>query len=346
MAALGDFLGETLEPTPAVATTLESLRQTEQIQGLFNEVGISTSPINGLRADVRTRETNGGRLAADSTLWAAREQFPELGVDVALKNGGGIRDTIAGPTIIRLTINAQLAFDNRLTILSMTGRQLIAAMENSVSRVPAADGRFPHIAGMVMDVDASQPGVQGQEELTSTSRVRRLVIRRSDGSTDVLVRNGVAVGDLDRTFVMATNSFLATGGDGYAAFAAAEALAETPIGEQQILADYISGPLGGLVNVQDPPLPPRFERLDLSCKLRDTRPTVIVRGCDSGVANRRLSLGCTVSDVIREECRRNSGLPAAYAACITDELEALSGDDALSQEMISPIASCALNGPR
>ncbi len=341
VAALEAFLGRDLEPTPGVAAALEKLEQTEQIQGLFGEVGTTTRPINGERADVRTRETNGGRLAADSTLWAARRDFPELNVDVALKNGGGIRDTIAGPTIIRLTVTAHLAFDNRLAIIELTGRQLIAAMENSVSRIPAADGRFPHIAGMEMDVDASRPGIQGQEELDSPSRVRRLAIRRANGQVDVLIRNGMAQGDLDRNFVMATNDFLSTGGDGYAAFAVGQKLAITDVGEQQILVDYIDEVLDGMVDEMDPPAVARFNRSDLACQLRDTRPTVVVRGCDSGVRNERLALGCTVSDVISLECRRVSGSPILYGACIRREL----GELSFGEATISPVESCALNGP-
>ncbi len=342
VAALGTLLGRTLTPNQEVADTIESLRQTDMIQGLFGEVGVTTRPINGLRSDVRTRETNGGRLAADSTLWAARQQFPELEVDVALKNGGGVRDTIVGPSIIRLTINTQLAFDNQLGILRLTGRQMIAAMENSVSRIPSADGRFPHIAGMEMDVDASMPGLQGEEELNVASRVRRLVIRRFDGSLDVLILNGMPQGDLDRTFVMATNDFLSTGGDGYAAFAVAEKLAVTEIGEQQILADYISEELEGSVDVLDPPQPSRFNRLDLACQLRNTSPTVVVRGCDSGVRNEQVELGCTVSDVIANECRGVSGNPLLYGPCIRRELEELE----LGEELISPIESCAIRGPK
>lgn len=345
VAAMEALLGRALPPTEGVADTLESLQQTDSIQGLFNEVGTTVRPLNGLRADVRTRPTNGGRIAADSTLAAARELFPELDVELALKNGGGIRDTIEGPSIIRLTINAQLAFDNTLTIIELTGRQLIAAMENSVSRIPAADGRFPHIAGMEISVDASKPGLQGETELETTSRIQRLIIRRSDGTPDVLVGGGIARGDLDRTFVIATNSFLATGGDGYAAFAAGVSLANTEIGEQQILADYIADELGGNVDIADPPVDPRLRRLDLACELRDTSPTVVVRGCDTGVRNKQLTLGCTVSDKLATDCRNVSANTTLFGACVSDVAAELEGDDALSTMEVRSIQNGHLAGP-
>ena len=225
-------------------------------------LGTTNFPLNGQRADVRSRETNLGRIAADSTLWYTREAFPAIEVDVALKNGGGIRDSIAGPSIIKLTIQAALAFDNTLDVIELTGAQLLAAMENSVSRVPAHDGRFPQIAGMQLAFDASRPAIEGQASVTTPSRVRTLVITRADGTIDPLVENGIAQGDLNRTFVMATNSFLTTGGDGYAAFAVGTRLVTTEIGEQQILAEYIAGPLAGVVNEPDRSTTPRVVRLD------------------------------------------------------------------------------------
>lgn len=252
IVAFETFLGKTLSPPPLVSLAFQALQNTPLIQSAFAVVGQTTSPLNGLRADVRTRETNLGRVAADSTLWYAQTSFPALGVDVALKNGGGIRDSITGPQIIRLTIQAALAFDNRLGIIEMTGAQLLAAMENSVSRFPAADGRFPQIAGMILEFDPTRPGIQGQVALNTPSRVRSLIITRSDGTTDTLVSNYTAQGDLSRTFVMATNSFLTTGGDGYASFTAARPLAVTAVGEQAILEDYIRTFLGGVVDVPEP----------------------------------------------------------------------------------------------
>lgn len=259
---LGWVLGETLQTPAAVSDIFASIQQTPLIQAAFAVVGSTSAPLTGDRAAVRSRETNLGRLAADSTLWFARASYPAIAVDVALKNGGGIRDSIQGPSIIRLTVDAALAFDNRLAILEMTGAQLLAAMENAVSRVPALDGRFPQIAGMQLEFDVSQPGIQGQASLTAASRVRNLSVTRANGTVVALVSDGVANATaLDETFVMATNDFLSTGGDGYAALAAAARLATTTNGEQQILVDYIQGALGGNVDLPEPLVDPRVVQI-------------------------------------------------------------------------------------
>jgi len=145
--------------------------------------------------------------------------------------------------------------------LELTAAQLIAAAENSVSRNPASDGRFPQIAGMTMEFDPTQQGMQGMTELDTPSRVKSLVVTKADGTMVVVIDNFTAQGDLTRTFVVATNSFLTTGGDGYTAFAAGNQLGETDLGEQQILQDYIMDSLGGVVSLQDPPADPRIVNL-------------------------------------------------------------------------------------
>lgn len=247
--------GDTVAAPAAVRDTLGALQATPIIQAAFEIVGTTESTLNGARADVRGRETNLGRLAADSTLWYTRQVFPDMQPDVALKNGGGIRATIAGPNITRLVVDTALAFDNQISVVELTADELIATMENAVSRVPAADGRFPQVAGMVLEYDPSREGISDATSLDTPSRIRSLVVTRVDGSEDVVVSDYEAQGDLSRTFVLATNSFLLTGGDGYQSLsAAAEARGAitTEIGERQVLVDYITEELGGAVDLTEP----------------------------------------------------------------------------------------------
>lgn len=251
-----------LTPQPEVSEVVDLLQASPSITSGFEVVGSTVFPLNGERANVRGRETNLGRVAADSTLWEAQmfatdNNLPP--VDVALKNGGGIRDTIAGPSITRFTIEAALAFDNKLALIELTAGQLLATMENAVSRVPFTDGRFPQVAGMYLQFDTVMPGVEGAESMDTPVRVKNLNVTRADGTEDVLVMNSVAQGDLNRTFVMATNSFLLTGGDGYISLTVGTPLGETELGEQQILENYIVDALGGEVNMVDPPVDPRVE---------------------------------------------------------------------------------------
>ena len=164
-------------------------------------------------------------------------------------------------------------------------------MENSVSRAPATDGRFPQIAGMVMEADLSKPPIEGSTENTfqdRPSRIKSLVVTTyagagagagaatatdgnntttntptsdgpSDGPTvvtDTVVSNYTAMGDLTRTFVMATNDFLLIGGDAYFSFTEASVVAETQLGEQRLIEGYIVDELDSVIDIPDPPPDP------------------------------------------------------------------------------------------
>lgn len=256
--ALGRIVGRPLAPPAEVERVYASLTATPLIAGLMRVVGETAAPLNGERADVRTRETNLGRLTADATLWYARGALPDRRIDLALKNGGGIRASLPAPQITGFTIASALAFDNRTAVVEVSGAALLAILENAVSRIPSADGRFPQLAGALVEYDPSRPGLSDQLSLTAPSRIRRLAIARADGSSDLLVDDFAPVGNLDRTFTIATNDFLLNGGDGYRALKAAAAgatLLESR--EQQVLIDYLTQALGGSVALVDPPPAPR-----------------------------------------------------------------------------------------
>ena len=257
LAALRAWTSGDAVADSVVVSTYEALLATDELQAAFAEVGTTTDSLNGVRADIRSRETNLGRLAADSTLWYANQYLEEIGetkrADIALKNGGGIRDTIAGLSpITQLQVNAALAFDNQLTIMDLTGAEFLAIVENGVSRAPALDGRFPHFAGVDLEFVTYRPGVEEALSLSETSRVANLTVTRDDGSTVEIVED-FAVNDaaLEESFTLATNNYQAGGGDGYQAFVPLENKIETVIGEQEILATYIAEELGGLVDIKD-----------------------------------------------------------------------------------------------
>ena len=99
---------------------------------------------------VRVRQTDIGEFFASA--------FREVtGADVALVNGGGIR---AGMKRGEVTINDILSvmpFGNLVCTATMTGQQLLDAMEFSVSALPYESGSFLQVSGMSYEVDASVP---------------------------------------------------------------------------------------------------------------------------------------------------------------------------------------------
>jgi 2',3'-cyclic-nucleotide 2'-phosphodiesterase (5'-nucleotidase family) len=199
-----------------------------------NTFGRTEVFLNGLRAEVRTEETNLGDLSADANLAFAKTQDPTT--VISLKNGGGIRSAIgavqggggdvppvrippvaneaAGKEegeVSQLDIEASLSFNNGLSLVTVTAAQLEQVLEHGVGRSVAGSqqGRFPQVGGMAFSY---QPPTG-----TTTAPVCPVngCVRSVKVGSDVVVRDGVVVGDPNRTFRMVTLNFLAGGGDSY-----------------------------------------------------------------------------------------------------------------------------------
>lgn len=195
-------------------------------------VGQAAAVLDGVRENVRSKETNLGNLIADGMLEKAR-QLKEA--DVALMNGGGIRAPIDEGEITMGELRTVMPFGNTLFVLDVTGQQLKDGLENGISGAKSDDlpGKFPQIAGMTFKWDPAQP---------EGGRVFDVQIKQGDAYVPL---------NLSATYRLATNSFVATGGDGYASFA--EAIEQGAYHEDlgypdyEIFMEHVER-LGGTVN--------------------------------------------------------------------------------------------------
>ena len=143
-------------------------------------------------------------------------------------NGGGIRGGKLyepGTAITRRDVQAELPFGNHLVTLDVKGRDLRLAIENGLSRLPGAAGRFPQVSGMAIEFDPRQPA----------------------GSRVLTITVGGAALDADKTYRIAVNDFMARGGDGYP-FDAIDPL--VPVEDTPLLSDEVMLYLRGLDSVQ------------------------------------------------------------------------------------------------
>lgn len=236
------------------------------VAGYKTIVGSTANILDGLRENVRTRETNLGRMTADSALWFAKKYAMNnsigFNVDVALKHSGGIRTSISGPNITRNDLLVS-TYSDLLVITQLDVNQLVAAMENSVSRYPKADGRFLQIAGMTIEFDPTKPGVEGASTLENPSRITKMSVTRANGEVDKVVENGSIQGDVTRLFGVALNNYMLVGGDDYYLFMNvpnnnARKIVKTKVGEQSILEEYIIKELKKNVDLPFPLNNPRI----------------------------------------------------------------------------------------
>ena len=187
----------TVEPDAAVAAVVKGYTDALDKE-LQVEIGTTETPLDSRRATVRTTEAAIGNLIADATREA-------VGAEIAITNGGGIRadkEYPAGAKLTRGDIFAELPFGNVTVKLELTGQQILEGLENGFSQVREVAGRFPQISGMNVEVDLAKPPGE---------RVKSVTV-------------GGEPLDPARTYTVATNDYMASGGDGYKSFVGAKNL--------------------------------------------------------------------------------------------------------------------------
>ena len=221
-------IGEEIEEDPAVAAILSAFApRIEALKG--QTVGATEVDLDGARERIRTQETNLGNLICDAILWKTES----LGAQISLQNGGGIRASIpAGPVTMGQVLEV-LPFGNEISVVEISGRQLLDALENSVSQVEDGAGRFAHVSGLRVRFDP---------EASPGGRILGAEVQDAASGTFFSVREEAA-------YTVATNSFLAGGGDEYTAFAEAVVRYDTGFLISDVLAEYLEkkGPVAPTV---------------------------------------------------------------------------------------------------
>ena len=186
---------------------------------------------------IRNTETNLGDLCADAYL------DQSSGADIALVNGGGIRVSINKGDITLNDILKVHPFGNSLTVIEVTGQQVLDALEWSVHAMPGEFGGFDHVAGLTFEFDATIPSPCTQDDHGFFTGMEEGVERR--------VRNVLVAGepiDPAKNYKVVSHDYqLLNNGDGYTMFDGAPVLQESVKLDNQVLIDYITGTLGGVV---------------------------------------------------------------------------------------------------
>ncbi len=164
---------------------------------LLQVIGESLTDLDGERENVRTKETNLGNLITDSMIYLTKAQ-------AAIINGGGIRGSIDKGDITLGQIFTVLPFGNTVLTKKLKGRDIKKALEHGTSKYPKASGAFPHVAQMTYSIDLKRP---------VGNRIINIKI------------DGEAI-DMDAEYIIATNDFIAAGGDHYKMFLNKETIHE------------------------------------------------------------------------------------------------------------------------
>ena len=206
-----------LTANPTVEKLVKDIKQKYDSENAVEVVSNSPVELNGDRENVRVRETNLGNVVADSLYQYGQTGFSHP-TDIAVTNGGGLRETIAkGKPITKGNVIAVLPFGNTISQIQVTGQQVLDMFEKSLGSILQVDkdgkkvldengqpllepsGGFLQVSGVKVYYDTNLP---------SGKRVLAIQVKnRTTGRYDLL--------DLAKTYYLATNDFLAAGGDGY-----------------------------------------------------------------------------------------------------------------------------------
>lgn len=176
---------------------------------LDKKVGSTETELVGVREKVRTGETNLGDLITDA-------MKDSTSADLAITNGGGIRASMKQGDIKMGDVLTSFPFTNFVVGLEVKGDVVKKALEHGVDKAPEPAGKFPHVSGVTFVYDTEKPA--------------------GERVSDIMV-NGQEL-DNDKTYKLATNDFLAIGGDDYKMFKGQKKFAENAL-LSDVLVEFI-----------------------------------------------------------------------------------------------------------
>ena len=183
---------------------------------------------------VRRSETNLGDLCADAYI-------DQSGADIAFVNGGGIRVNIKAGDITMNDILKVHPFGNMLTVIEVTGQQVLDALEWGSRAVPGESGGFLQVAGLTYEIHTyiDSPCTADEHGLFTGIQGERRVKNVMVGGEPL---------DPNKGYTLASHDYmLLNHGDGYTMFDGCKVLQESVKLDNQVLIDYITGTLAGVI---------------------------------------------------------------------------------------------------
>ena len=210
-------------------------------------IGTTECVLNNYTEDgtrlVRSQETNSGDFAADALYYLFSETSAVDGypVNMAIMNGGGIRNEAITGEISYLTCKNMHTFGNVACLIQVTGQQILDALEFGARGVGTGEeiGGFLHVSGATYTIDTSIP--------SSCTMDDKGVFTGVDGEyrvKDVMIVDPVtgesAPLDVDATYNLAGYNYtLRDLGDGFSMFQGATNILDYVMEDYMVLANYV-----------------------------------------------------------------------------------------------------------
>ena len=231
-------------------------------------IGTSNVALGNYDADgkrlVRSQETNTGDFCADALYYL----FDNMGldVDVAVMNGGGIRNKAAVTGEMSFKTAKEIhTFGNVACLQTITGQQLLDALEWGARCVGTGEecGGFLHVSGITYMVDTEWPSSVGMDDKgvwtgapTGGYRVHDVMVYNKE-------TNEYEALDLAASYNLAGYNYtLRDLGDGFNMFSGAVNVLDYVMEDYMVLANYVQA-FEGAVDATNSPLLAKYAGMKL-----------------------------------------------------------------------------------
>ena len=244
-------------------------------------IGSTSLTLDNYSADgtrlVRSQETNTGDFAADALYYLFDNM--DMDVDVAIMNGGGIRNEAVTGEISYQTCKTIHTFGNVACLQTITGQQLLDALEWGARTAGTGEecGGFLQVSGITYKIDTQWPDSSQKDEKgvwiggpTGGYRVHDVkVYNKETNAWDAL--------DLEAHYNLAGYNYtLRDLGDGFNMFDGAVNVLDYVMEDYMVLANYVQAFEGGVVEASNSPLAEKYEGLLLDYSTVDGSGRIVM----------------------------------------------------------------------
>ena len=182
-------------------------------------------PATGERR-VRSQETNMGDFVADAFRAV-------LNTDVALVNGGSLRNKISKGVFTYQDILTAFPFGNMSSAVEVTGQTILDALELSAMNLPEENGGFLQVSGMSYTIDATIPSTV---ELDAHGSF--VAVRGDRRIKDVMI--GGKPLDPEKIYTVGGTTYvLKDGGNGMVMFKGAKLIDDGTLTDADMIMEYV-----------------------------------------------------------------------------------------------------------
>ena len=229
-----------------------------QLGTVIGSTALTFDNYDGENRLVRSQETNTGDFAADALYFLFDNM--DMDVDLAIMNGGGVRNKAITGDISYKVCKEIHTFGNVACLQTVTGQQVLDALEWGARSAGTGEecGGFLHVSGVTYKIDVTTAdGTQKDDKGVWTGgpteyRVHDVKIyNKETGAWDTL--------DLAATYNLAGYNYtLRDLGDGFAMFDGAVNVLDYVMEDYMVLSNYVRAFDGGVVDATNSPLAAKY----------------------------------------------------------------------------------------